>query len=353
MRYIILAILLVSSFLYGEQITNKIHFNGYSSFEFEYLLNDGGMGDKNASFDADLFDLVFNIHPTEKLRIATDLTWEHGSATEDDLGNVAVEYAFPEYTIFNWLKIRAGKMFCNFGIYNEIHTAKPAFLTVKEPFSTNKNDKLGSDIRFYPRWVNGIAVLGELPIPDVSMDYILQVSNGNQENTNQYEEDDNIQKAIGGRTRLNLIDLQVGASFYTDWVSMESGLTNLLTYGAHLIYCFNEFELEGEYVQGYLGEKWRHAFTGMLSYNIGGFEIKSLDLEFDFVPYARYEYLDPNENVDDDIAMMYVYGVNVQIDEGFFWKIDFNTMSAQDNNPKFVDDDKIQTELKSALVVGF
>ena len=41
---------------------DKISVNGYSSFEFEKQLeNEGeGGGDPNSSFDADLFDLVFN-----------------------------------------------------------------------------------------------------------------------------------------------------------------------------------------------------------------------------------------------------------------------------------------------------
>src|SRR6185503_9424416 len=46
-----------------------------------------------------------------------------------------------------------------FSLYNEIHTAKPLFLSVKEPVSTNKIEKMGSTIRFYPRWGAGLAVL--------------------------------------------------------------------------------------------------------------------------------------------------------------------------------------------------
>jgi hypothetical protein len=43
--------------------------------EFEKQLGDDGKGDKNASFDAYLIDLVWNINATDRLRIATDMTW--------------------------------------------------------------------------------------------------------------------------------------------------------------------------------------------------------------------------------------------------------------------------------------
>ncbi len=164
---------------------DNISFNGYLSFEYErHIDGDKTNGDGDAVGDAN------GSQATDKLRVATDLTWEHGSATEDGRGNVAMEYAFAEYTLGQHTKVRAGKMFTNFGIYNEIHTAKPATLSVKEPQSTNKNDKLGSAIRFYPRWLNGLAVIGHYQLPTSSWDYVLQLSNGESEDVNPYEEDE-------------------------------------------------------------------------------------------------------------------------------------------------------------------
>ena len=62
----------------GELLT----INGYASFEFEKMLSDEGRGDPNGSFDADLFDIVINVRPSKRMRVAADLTWEHGAATE-------------------------------------------------------------------------------------------------------------------------------------------------------------------------------------------------------------------------------------------------------------------------------
>ena len=77
---------------------DQITINGYTSFEVEKQIeraSEGG-GDPNLSFDADLFDLVFNFRVADKIRAAADMSWEHGAATEDGRGNVALEYGFSE-----------------------------------------------------------------------------------------------------------------------------------------------------------------------------------------------------------------------------------------------------------------
>ena len=88
---------------YAAPIQN-IDINGYFSFEYEQHVSGDERGDKYGSFDLDLFDLVLNIDLTDQLRVATDITWEHGAATEDGRGNAAVEYAFAEYRYNNLLK---------------------------------------------------------------------------------------------------------------------------------------------------------------------------------------------------------------------------------------------------------
>ena len=77
--YYLLFLSLVSGNLFA-QLGDKLTINGYSSFEFEKMFDDKGKGDPNGSYDADLFDLVLNFTPTDRLRIAADLTWEHGAA---------------------------------------------------------------------------------------------------------------------------------------------------------------------------------------------------------------------------------------------------------------------------------
>ncbi|MBV1882119.1 MAG: hypothetical protein KUG82_10815 [Pseudomonadales bacterium] len=331
---------------------DDISLNGYLSAEYEKHIGGDNEGDKNGSFDMDLIDLVFNIRATDKLRIATDLTWEHGAASEENRGNVAVEYAFAEYLISNNTKIRVGKMFTNFGIYNEIHTAKPATLTVKEPQSTNKNNKLGSEIRFYPRWLMGVAVVGTYQLSKMGGDYVLQLSNGESEDEdiNPFEEDDNTHKAFNGRFRLRYTDaIQLGFSFFLD--SMEdpnsSGRIDLSSYGLQADWeNENGTGLEFEFVLG--DEDYsqaqkisRYAYTAMLYQQ----------LNEKYTPYLRYEYLDPDKNTSRDTGTVSILGINIMIDESMFLKIEADHFSTKENNGKF--NGASFTDLKVSLSIGF
>ncbi len=328
---------------------DNISINGYLSVEYEKNVSGDDEGDASGSFDMDLIDIVFNIQATDKLRIATDFTWEHGAASEDDRGNVAVEYAFAEYSIFGDIaKIRAGKMFTNFGIYNEIHTAKPATLTVKEPQSTNKNNKLGSEIRFYPRWLTGLAVVGNYR----SWNYVLQVSNGEteDEDINPYEEDDNSHKAVNGRVRYNPIDaLRLGFSFYRD--SMEdpdsTERLDINSYGLQV-----EWEndggtgLEFEAVMGNENRKAsrnikRRAYTAMVFQRLGS----------RYTPYFRYEHLEPDTDTSDDEGSVSILGVNILVDDNMYLKFELDKFSTGDNNAKY--EGASFTEFKSSLSIGF
>ena len=200
MKKNIILFLLTLFILFGSPNENKAQvwdmfsIGGYYELEFEKSFSDD-YGDPNGSFDMDLFDLVLNFRPSDRFRISADLTWEHGPATESGQGNVAVEYAFAEYSLYKALKIRGGKMFTAFGIYNEIHTAKPANLSVKEPFSTNKPKKIGGKKEgnaFFPRWQTGIAALGTFNIGSVGVDYIAQISNGDQRYENPENNNENL-----------------------------------------------------------------------------------------------------------------------------------------------------------------
>ncbi len=337
---------------YAQQ-ANRVRINGYSSFEYEYLISDEGESDPNGSFDADLIDLVLNVDISSKLRFSTDLTWEHGSATEDGRGNVAVEYAFPEYTVKNWLKFRVGKMFVPFSIYNEIHTAKPAFLAVKEPLSTNKPDKFGAEERFYPRWATGVSVLGNFSIQSVDFEYHIQLSNGEQENTNPFEEDDNKQKALASRVLIMPIpDLKIGFSTYSDQISELDTLgddtgerTKLFSYSGHAEYNRGNIGAELEYIAGSTehtvdGTLEKNAFEAMIYYSINR-----------FTPYVRYEYLDPNKDIDDDEANMLSFGINTRVDRNFFLKMQYNSITAGDANDRFTGIDF--SEFQAAVVLGF
>ncbi|PCI41987.1 MAG: hypothetical protein COB51_13535 [Moraxellaceae bacterium] len=328
--------------------------NGYFSFEYEKNVAGKPEGDTNGSFDLDLFDLVINFNASDKLRIATDLTWEHGTATEEGFGNVAIEYAFAEYSFSPLFKLRAGKMFTNFGIYNEIHTAKPATLSVKEPLSTNKNNKMGSEFRFYPRWNVGVAAVGDFVWFDKDFDYVVQLSNGDDGETNPFEEDSNTSKALGGRVRVEFLDnLQLGASFYRDHINAEYddgdvvARARIASYGVQANWSmFESIHAEFEYVAGTVKrddtEKIsRNAFTVMLS----------VEVTDTITPYLRVEVLEPDTDTSDDEGVLSIIGVNWQIASNAYLKFELDDMNTEDANAKFEGEDF--QEIKASLSVGF
>jgi hypothetical protein len=62
---------------------------------------------------------------------------------------VAVEYGFIEYYGTDWLR-RAGRCSPLRPLQRDPHR-EALFLAVKEPSATDRTDRLGSPIRFFPR----------------------------------------------------------------------------------------------------------------------------------------------------------------------------------------------------------
>jgi hypothetical protein len=331
------------------QYTSKLTINGYSGFEFEKQIEEEGDGDPNGSFDADLFDLVLNFQVTDKIRVSSDLTWEHGTATEDDFGNVAVEYAFVEYAFSDLLKVRVGKMFVPFGIYNEIHTAKPAFLSVKEPASTNKAERIVEDaFRFYPRWGAGIALHGDGLIQDRGFSYDLFLSNGDQSETNPFEEDNNGAKAVTGRFRVEPTDaLEVGTSLYFDQPDSD-GVSSLKSSGLELRYQARSWKLWAELAFG-----WLEPEEGDDVLQVGWYLQPSYEFENGLSPYFRLERVDPSTDVEGDHGYDVIVGVNYEVSGGFMIKFENNYFKGASGSSLAQFPGASYNEIKAAVVLGF
>jgi hypothetical protein len=335
------------------QLGDKIKINGYGSLEFEKQLQDDGKGDPNGSFDSDGFDLVLNVLPSERVRVAADLTWEHGAATEVGRGNVAVEYAFAEFLVSDWLKLRGGKMFVPFGLYNEIHTAKPLFLSVKEPFATDKTDKLGSPIRFFPRWGSGISVLGGGLVFGRDLDYVAQLSNGESVFVNPFEEDDLGSKAFAARVRYHLLSqLALGVSYYHDRFTEPTeegepgdGRATLASYGVTASWDGKPAGAEVAYLWGSIDPSRadtlsRAGLEAMVWANLGRVR-----------PYLRYEWHDPNRDEGGDAASILIGGLNVRLEGSLFLKAELDRFASDPGNAKLKGAD--YTEFKASLAYGF
>jgi hypothetical protein len=345
----VVTLFLTTAVTLRAQYTSNLTVNGYTSLEFEKQLDEEGDGDPNGSFDADLFDLVLNFQVNDAIRASADLTWEHGAATEDGLGNVAVEYAFIEYAVNDLLKVRVGKMFVPFGVFNEIHTAKPAFLSVKEPASLNKTERIVEDgFRFYPRWGAGIAVRGDGLIGERSFSYDVFLSNGDQSETNPFEEDNNTAKAFTGRFRFEPNDaFEIGNSFYYD-KSNADGVNRLTSYGLEFRYQSRSWRVLAEGAFG-----WLTPIEEDDVLQIGWYVQPSYELDNGMTPYLRFERVDPNTDVANDHGYDFIVGLNWELAPGFMIKIENNYFKGADDSSLAQYPGDGYSEIKAAVVLGF
>lgn len=335
----------------AQDFFDRIRINGYTSFEFEKQLEKkgNGNGDPNGSFDADGFDLVLNIHASERVRAALDLGLEHGVATEDSRGNVAMEYGFVEYTFSDMLKLRVGKMFTPFGVFNEIHTAKPAFLSVKEAASLNKNDRIiDGGFRFYPRWGAGIALHGDGVIGKKNFNYDLLLANGEQENTNPFEEDDNGAKSITARVRFEPSeDLRLGYSAYFDKLTDEKA-AKLVSNGFEVEWNRGRLRLLGELALGVLSPK-----SGTGTKQIAWYLQPSYHFSNGLTPYLRLDVLNLDTRKADDVGTLLVAGLNYELTKQCHVKVENNYFHGGKTTGLVTFPGRDYNEIKAAFVLGF
>ena len=351
LRGLCVGFLVCAPFAGADDFFDRIRINGYTSFEFEKQLEGKGKGngDPNGSFDADGFDLVLNIHASERVRAAADLAWEHGVATEDGRGNVAMEYGFVEYTFKDILKLRVGKMFTPFGVFNEIHTAKPAFLTVKEAASLNKNDRIiKGGFRFYPRWGAGIALHGDGVVAKKNFNYDLLVSNGEQGTSNPFEKDDNGFKSITGRVRFEPTDsLRVGYSFYLDHYT-DPKVGSLVSNGIEIEWSRGRFRLLGEGAFGKISPEAAPSVTQLAFYVQPSFHFKN-----GVTPYARLDFIDLTTKFTGDGGLDFILGVNYELAKQCHVKLENNYFKGGKNTSLAQFPGRDYNEIKAAFVLGF
>jgi hypothetical protein len=328
-----------------------VRMNGYFSFEYEDQFNKDGNGDKNGSFDLDLIDLLFDFQPNDKVRVSLDVTWEHGAVTEDDKGNVAIEHAFTEYAFKDTVKFQAGKFLVPFGYFNEVHTAKPSFLSIKEAAATNKPERIVSNaFRFYPRWATGIQLVGEVPLKTgLDLDYNLLMANGNDASDDpQHEEDENGNKAFGARTRIHYDSkYEIGLSYWDD----ESTIDSITSHGVFGNMYFGSLQFVFEYTQGEKEVKATKVKTKQTGYFL---QASYLIEAWNLTPYTRYEFIDPDDDTSKDTGTNTIIGINFEPEEGFILKLEDNFIQGEENAQGLKDlPGKSYHEIKAAVVVGF
>lgn len=194
--------------------------NLYGYFDLEYEIGNASEASKRGTFDLHHFKVLTSIVLDEHFRVLGEIEWEHGVDLSADggVGEVKLERAWLEYRHADALKVRAGKFLVPFGIYNLVHDATPTFLGTYLPSSVygkHPNPLCGSQ-RLFAKFGTGLQVLGSAHSGPWSLDYAAFLSNG--QGANAYEQDDNGDKARGGRAILGLPlgQSELGASYYTE-----------------------------------------------------------------------------------------------------------------------------------------
>lgn len=326
----------------------------YISFEVEKQIEAEGNGDPNGSFDADQVDVVFN-YTRDRFRIAVDTVIEHGVSTEEDRGNVELSFGFAEWAASPKLKLRAGKVLSPYGIHNELNSYKSGFLSVKLPLATSKPDKLTRQgFRFFPRRQVGVGVLGSVPLAggDATLDYDVIVGNGDQEDTNPYEEDNNSQKSLTARVVYEpSLGFGVGLSAYHDTLSGSEGDIGLTSLGAHLQY-------KGEHFQA-----WAEIDRGKLDYDrtaipdldqLGGFVEVGYAFASGLTPYLQAQYLSTESDVRNESVTVFIPGIYYRFEKYAVVKLENAYHKGSRDNGRFADiPGRDYNELRAAVVLGF
>lgn len=165
-------------------------------------------------------------------------------------------------------------MFTPFGLFNEIHTAKPAFLSVKETASTNKAERIiYGAYRFFPRWGTGVGIHGGLFLAEHYLDCDILIAN-----------DD-----------------------------------HLVSEGIQLQYDTGTLRVLAEAVLGSMNPA-----SGSSVQQLGWFIQPSYRMDSGLTPYTRLEFFDLDRDVDDDRGFSLVLGFNYETSGGLTFKLEEN-----------------------------
>lgn len=314
----------------------RLSFNGYFNVETDYQLTQQGLGDRKASVDIDVFELLINYKGADKFRVSAAIDYEHGVDTEFAQGEMTTGWLFLEYAFSNALKLRAGKMLTPFGVYNEIHGAKNLFLSRDEPRSTLKPYKVTKNgFRYTPKWEAGLEVLGEVPIGKQSVDYLLIVGNGSsQSESNPYESDNNTRKSVTARLQYQPLDgLLLGVSGYHDDLTLKtaSGAGSLNSLGAHARWNGNAWKLLYEVARG----KQRLPAEAGGARTLGQVFEVGYTLSHGLTPYFQWQNTAAELGSTKERASAYIAGVDIPIGSHFVYKIQDAYWTGNAGNKRF------------------
>lgn len=333
----------------------SIEFHGYLTLEYWQATANEGIDRPNASdptngaFDLHHVNFLIDVRILPELIAKFHIEFDHGADTELDAGDIILEYGFAELTLYNWLKIRAGKALTPFGYFNETHDSSPAFLSVLAPENIYQAHNRGG-FSMIPKWNTGLFLLGDIFIGarHDDIDYMVYIGNGESlPSTNEAQYDDNTNKAVGGMIQFSTFDeaFQVALSgYYGDKAVTEDNLeapheTLMISVKA----AFGDFTAKGEFAISRLDEKNESAWYLQMSYRLGR-----------YTPYLRYQSIDPDEDIKNDGWDTAIGGVKVEVNDHLFLKFEWDEHTRGENNSGILNEGNEDFgELRVAITLFF
>ena len=330
----------------------RLSINGYFNVESDYQPSAYGLGDHNASVDVDVFELLINYKGPDKFRVSAALDLEHGTDTEFIQGHLTTGWLFMEYAHSDALKLRVGKFLTPFGVFNEIHGAKNLFLARDEPRATLKPQKIAKNgYRYAPKWLAGAEATGELSFGKQSIEYIVAAGNGDQTETNPYEQDNNSKKATTARIQYSPNDnLLFGVSTYHDYLTVAgaSDTGHVSSYGAHAHYTPGQWRFLYELTHGS-----RRLPSALLTGTESGQVAEAGYVFGKYTPYVQWQGLNTSLGTTKEKANAYIGGVDVALGRHFVYKVQDAYWTGSSLNKKFDFPGRHYHEINMAFFYAF
>jgi len=334
---------------------------GYFDVEFD---NDGGVNNAS-SFDAHRFVLGVSSQLNNWLSINSEIELEHGGdGTITNGDHVALEQAFFDATVRDWLTFRGGVVLIPMGRVNILHDANlldfttrplPDLLIIPSTWS-----ETGVGVHGFHNFANNMAFNYELYVTNglasPNGDGNVLGNGGNRGLRNGFRSDNNNDKAISGRLGFSpMTGLELGASAYTtDLASNGAGDERMTILGGDLRYqspswefgntIVGPVELEGEVYKTFVdtnGVTGQFGYYAQLNFHWFPGPFRKVIPDGTFTNMVRFNYVDTNTaGASTDERKRLEIGMNFRPIEPFVikaeYQMNFGSETAANNNDRII-----------------
>lgn len=277
-----------------------------------------GYMDEMNSFMAHRFNILLKSDFAEGFVAFANIEFLHAFDSEENLGSLALEEGWFQYTYSEALKIKGGTFLTSFGSFNKIHNASPTYWSIRPPMFFDEM----YDLHLIPDKAN-IEFSGSLGERG-RLDYNIHLSNG--EGVDENGMDLNSTRSVGGRVGTSLIDgLILGVSGHIDKELEPAGEdmghseenetseeTDVQLIGLDFSYTILNFKVYGEYYNG-------EYETGQITFNRTGYFVVAGYTFFDkMTPFVELDYFkDPNDFIYKNKLSRTTIGINYKVN----WRV--------------------------------